>query len=289
MKVAFIGLGVMGYPMAGHLARAGHSVAVYNRTPAKAEKWVAEYKGHHAATPAIAADSAALIFACVGNDEDVRSVTTAPGGAFAAMQPGAVFVDHTTTSATLARELAAAAAEKGLHFIDAPVSGGQAGAEKGSLTIMAGGDAAAYAHAEPVLRAYAAGIQHMGASGNGQLAKMVNQICIASIVQGLAEGLNFAKTVGLDHDKLLAAISKGGAASWQMVNRSKTMFDGQFDFGFAVDWIRKDLGICLNEATRHQISLPVTALIDQFYADVQRMGGGRWDASSLIQRLRHAR
>jgi 3-hydroxyisobutyrate dehydrogenase len=288
-NVAFLGLGVMGYPMAGHLARAGHATVVYNRTAAKAAQWVAAYKGDSAATPAQAAKDADFVFACVGNDDDLRSVTIGEDGAFAGMKKGALFVDHTTASALVARELAEEAAKRGLHFLDAPVSGGQAGAEKGALTVMVGGEAEAFARAEPVIRAYGHAVQHMGAAGFGQLAKMVNQICIAGVVQGLAEGLAFAKTAGLDIEKLLAAIGKGGAASWQMENRGKTMTDGKFDFGFAVDWMRKDLGICLDEAARNGASLPVTALIDQFYADVQRMGGGRWDTSSLILRFSQAR
>lgn len=285
-KVAFIGLGVMGYPMAGHLARAGHDVTVFNRTQAKAEKWVAAYKGAMAPAPRAAARDADFVFACVGNDDDLRSVTTGNEGAFAGMKKGAVFVDHTTASAQVARELAAAAAGQGLHFLDAPVSGGQAGAEKGQLTVMAGGDGTVYARAEPVMQCYAKAVQHMGDAGSGQLAKMVNQICIAGVVQGLSEGVAFAQAAGLDIGRLFAAISKGGAGSWQMENRMMTMAEDKFDFGFAVDWIRKDLGICLDEAARNGASLPGTALIDQFYADVQRMGGGRWDSSSLVRRLR---
>lgn len=284
-NVAFLGLGVMGYPMAGHLARGGHSTTVYNRTAAKAKKWAGEYGGVTAATPALASKNADFVFACVGNDDDLRSVTTGPDGAFHGMKPGAVFVDHTTSSAHIARELCAEAERRGLGFIDAPVSGGQAGAEKGALTIMAGGDAAIFAKAEPVMRVYAKAIQHIGTAGTGQLAKMVNQICIVGVLQGLAEGLNFAKAAGLDTAKVLAAIGKGGAASWQMDNRSTTMIEGKFDFGFAVDWARKDLGICLEEAKNNGASLPVTALIDQFYGDIQRMGGGRYDTSSLILRL----
>ncbi|MDE1900152.1 MAG: NAD(P)-dependent oxidoreductase [Alphaproteobacteria bacterium] len=288
-KVAFIGLGVMGYPMAGHLARAGHDVTVFNRTQAKAEKWVAAYKGAKAPTPRAAARDADFVFACVGNDDDLRSITTGNEGAFAGMKKGAVFVDHTTASAQVARELAGAAAGQGLHFLDAPVSGGQAGAEKGQLTVMAGGDGAVYARAEPVMQSYAKAVQHMGDAGSGQLAKMVNQICIAGVVQGLSEGVAFAQAAGLDIGRLFAAISKGGAGSWQMENRMMTMAEDKFDFGFAVDWIRKDLGICLDEAARNGASLPGTALIDQFYADVQRMGGGRWDSSSLVRRLRPVR
>jgi 3-hydroxyisobutyrate dehydrogenase-like beta-hydroxyacid dehydrogenase len=284
-KVSFIGLGVMGYPMAGHLARAGHETVVYNRTTAKAEKCVKEYPGKLAPTPALAAQGSDFVFSCVGNDDDLRSITIGKDGAFGAMKKDAVFVDHTTSSAQVARELAQEATAHGVHFLDAPVSGGQAGAEKGALTVMIGGEDTVYTAAEPVIRAYAHAIQHMGPSGAGQLAKMVNQICIAGVVQGLAEGLNFARTAGLNIDKLLAAIGKGGAASWQMDNRGKTMIDGKFDFGFAVDWMRKDLGICLDEASRNGASLPVTALVDQFYADVQRAGGNRWDTSSLITRL----
>lgn len=288
-NVAFIGLGVMGYPMAGHLVRAGHQVTVYNRTAAKAAKWAAEYGGKAAPTPAAAAADADLVMACVGNDDDLRGVTLGEDGAFAGMKPGAVFVDHTTASAAVERELAAYAAERGLGFVDAPVSGGQAGAEKGVLTVMAGGDEASFAKAEPALRAYAQAVAHMGAAGAGQLAKMVNQICIAGLVQALSEGLNFAKAAGLDTDKLLAAIGKGAAGSWQMDNRGKTMVAGKFDFGFAVDWMRKDLGFCLDEAKKLGVSLPVTSLVDQFYADVQGMGGNRWDTSSLIARLSAAK
>jgi len=284
-KVSFIGLGVMGYPMAGHLSRMGHDTTVYNRTAAKAAQWAKDYRGATAATPAEAAKEADFVFSCVGNDDDLRSVTIGKDGAFHTMKKDAVFVDHTTASAEVARELEKEAATRGLHFLDAPVSGGQGGAEKGTLTVMVGGTAEAYAKAESVIRAYGSSIQHIGSSGAGQLAKMVNQICIAANVQGLAEGLNFAKKAGLDTDKLLAAISKGGAGSWQMDNRGKTMVEGKFDFGFAVNWIRKDLGICLDEASRNGASLPVTALIDQFYSDVQRMGGGRWDTSSLITRF----
>lgn len=284
-KVSFIGLGVMGYPMAGHLARAGHAVTVYNRTVAKAEKWVAEYGGTHAPTPATASKDADFVFACVGNDDDLRSVTIGENGAFVGMKGDAVFIDHTTASATVARELAHDATVRGISFLDAPVSGGQAGAEKGILTVMVGGETDTFSRAEPVLRAYAQAVQHMGASGAGQLAKMVNQICIAGVVQGLAEGMAFAKAAGLDGDRLLAAIGKGGAASWQMENRGKTMLADQFNFGFAVDWMRKDLGICLDTARSIGARLPVTALIDQFYADIQAQGGNRWDTSSLIKRL----
>ncbi|MDR3449226.1 MAG: NAD(P)-dependent oxidoreductase [Alphaproteobacteria bacterium] len=284
-KTAFIGLGVMGFPMAGHLAAKGHEVTVYNRTAAKAAKWGEAHKGKIAPTPAEAAKDADFVFACVGNDDDLREVTLGAQGAFATMKRGAIFVDHTTASAQAARELAVEAQTRGLQFLDAPVSGGQGGAEKGALTIMVGGDADAFAKAEPVLRCYGAAIQHIGASGCGQLAKMVNQICIAGVVQGLSEGIAFARMAGLDIDKVVAAVGKGSAGSWQMDNRAKTMAADKFDFGFAVDWIRKDLGICIAEARRNGASLPMIALIDQFYADVQRMGGGRWDASSLIKRL----
>lgn len=284
-SVAFIGLGVMGYPMAGHLQKAGHAVTVYNRTPAKAEKWAKEFGGAMAPTPAAAAQKADIVFACVGNDDDLRSITTGHNGAFDGMKAGAICVDHTTASADVARELYAAAKEKGLAFLDAPVSGGQAGAENGQLTIMVGGDDAAYAKAAPVMQCYAKAINHMGAAGAGQLTKMVNQICIANVAQGIAEGLNFAKAAGLDPAKVLAAIGKGGAQSWQMDNRWMTMAEGKFDFGFAVDWMRKDLGICLKESRRNGAPLPATALIDQFYADIQGMGGSRFDTSSLVLRL----
>ena len=285
-KVAFLGLGVMGYPMAGHLAAKGHAVTVYNRTAAKAQAWVAQHGGAAAATPAEAAQGCDFVMACVGNDDDLRSVTLGADGAFAGMTAGAVFVDHTTASAEVARELGAAASESGLGFLDAPVSGGQAGAEGGVLTIMIGGDAAAYERAGPVIDAYARARRLLGPVGAGQLAKMVNQICIAGLVQGLAEGLAFAQKAGLDGEAVVDVIAKGAAGSWQMENRHKTMLADQFEFGFAVDWMRKDLGICLAEARRNGATLPVTALVDQFYADVQRMGGGRWDTSSLIRRLR---
>lgn len=285
-KVAFLGLGVMGAPMARHLAvRGGHDVVVYNRTAAKAEAWVAANGGRAAATPAEAAAERDIVFACVGNDDDLRAVTTGPAGAFGGMRPGAIFVDHTTASADVARELAAAAAARGLAFLDAPVSGGQAGAENGVLTVMVGGEAGAFATAEPVIASFARAVTLMGPAGSGQLAKMVNQICIAGLVEGLAEGLHFAQQAGLDVEKLIATISKGAAQSWQMENRWKTMADGVFDFGFAVDWMRKDLGIVLDEARRNGARLPVTALVDQFYAEVQTMGGGRWDTSALIARL----
>jgi 3-hydroxyisobutyrate dehydrogenase-like beta-hydroxyacid dehydrogenase len=284
--VAFLGLGVMGHPMAGHLARAGHRVTVYNRTAAKAAAWVAEYGGAGAPTPAEAAAGADLVFACVGNDDDVRAVTVGEGGAFAAMQPGAVFVDHTTASAAVARELHATAAARGLAFIDAPVSGGQAGAVNGVLTVMCGGDAAPFEAMRPVAMAYSRAVTLLGASGAGQLAKMVNQISIAGLVQGLAEAIAFGMRAGLDMKAVLGVIGKGAAQSWQMDNRGPTMIDDKFDFGFAVDWMRKDLGLVLDEAKRNGARLPVTALVDQFYADIQAMGGNRWDTSSLIRRLR---
>ena len=284
--VAFLGLGVMGFPMAGHLAsRGGHDVRVYNRTSAKASDWVAKHGGASAPTPREAAAGRDFVLACVGNDADLRSVVLGPDGAFAGMKPGAIFVDHTTASADVARELQAEATRLGLGFIDAPVSGGQAGAENGALTIMCGGDAAQYARAEPIVAAYAKSCRLMGGPGSGQLTKMVNQICIAGLVQGVAEGLHFAAQAGLDRQLVVDVISKGAAQSWQMDNRHKTMIAGQFDFGFAVDWMRKDLGICLDEARRNGATLPVAALVDQFYSDVQAMGGGRWDTSSLIARL----
>ena len=276
----------MGYPMAGHLAAKGHAVTVYNRTASRAEAWVAAH-GHAAApTPAAAARGAEIVFACVGNDDDLRGVTTAAGGAFEGLEKGAVFVDHTTASAAVARELAQAAAAKGAAFVDAPVSGGQAGAEKGILTVMCGGDPEPYARVEPVIAAYARACRLMGATGAGQLTKMVNQICIAGLLQGLSEGLAFAQKAGLDGQAVLDVIAKGAAGSWQMENRGPTMLADKFDFGFAVDWMRKDLGICLDEAERNGAALPATALIDQFYKDVQAMGGGRRDTSSLIRRLR---
>ncbi len=284
-RVAFLGLGVMGYPMAGHLARRGHDVTVYNRTATKALKWVGEHGGRAAPTPREAARDCAIVFACVGNDDDLRSVTLGADGAFAGMRKGALFVDHTTASADVARELAAAASTAGLDFIDAPVSGGQAGAENGALTVMCGGEADAYAAAEKSIAAYAKSCRLMGPAGAGQLTKMVNQICIAGLVQALAEGIAFAGKAGLDAGAVIDVISKGAAQSWQMENRHKTMAEGAFDFGFAVDWMRKDLSICLAEARRNGASLPVTALVDQFYADVQKMGGNRWDTSSLIARL----
>jgi 3-hydroxyisobutyrate dehydrogenase len=285
-RTAFIGLGVMGYPMAGHLAAKGHEVTVYNRTAAKAEAWAKLHGGRSAPTPRAAVEGAEIVFACVGNDDDLRSVTTGPDGAFHGLTPNAVFVDHTTASAAVARELFAAARDRGAHFIDAPVSGGQAGAENGVLTVMCGGEAEPYARAEPVIAAFARACRLMGPAGSGQLTKMVNQICIAGLLQGLSEGLHFAQKAGLDGKAVLEVISKGAAGSWQMENRGTTMLDDRFDFGFAVDWMRKDLGICLDEADNNGASLPATALIDQFYKDVQKLGGGRWDTSSLIRRLR---
>ena len=288
-RVAFLGLGVMGHPMAGHLARAGHAVTVYNRTAAKAAAWATQYGGTAAATPREAATQgggADIVFACVGNDADLRSVILGPDGAFAGMKAGAVFVDHTTASAEIARELFAAAQGKGLNFIDAPVSGGQAGAVNGALTVMCGGEPAAFAAIQPVAMCFAKAVTLLGASGSGQLAKMVNQICIAGLVQGLAEALAFGQRAGLDMPQVLDVIGKGAAQSWQMENRGKTMVQDQFDFGFAVDWMRKDLGLVLDEARRNGAKLPVTALVDQFYADVQGMGGQRWDTSSLIRRLK---
>ena len=285
-RVAFLGLGVMGYPMAGHLARAGHQVTVYNRTAAKAAAWVAEYGGTSAATPAQAAQGVDIVFACVGNDEDLRSVTVGEQGAFAGMKAGAIFVDHTTASASGARELYAAAQTLGLHFVDAPVSGGQAGAVNGVLTVMCGGDQAAFDAMKPVAVAYSKAVTLVGASGAGQLAKMVNQTAIAGLVQGLSEAIAFGMRAGLDMKLVLDVIGKGAAQSWQMDNRGKTMVDGKFDFGFAVDWMRKDLGLVLDEAKRNGAKLPVTALVDQFYADVQTAGGNRWDTSSLITRLK---
>lgn len=285
-QLAFIGLGVMGFPMAGHLRSAGHDVTVFNRNPARAGAWVAAHGGTAAPTPALAAANAGMVFVCVGRDEDVRAVTTGPGGCIGAMKPGAILVDHTTTSALLARELDVAAKARGLGFVDAPVSGGQAGAEKGQLTVMCGGDAASYARVESVIAAYARMARRLGPAGAGQLAKMVNQICIAGVVQGLAEGLAFAQAAGLDGEAVVEVIAKGAAQSWQMENRHRTMLEGTFDFGFAVEWMRKDLGIALDEARRNGSQLPLTALVDQFYADVEAMGGKRWDTSSLIARLK---
>ena len=285
-KVAFIGLGVMGYPMAGHLkTRGGHDLTVYNRTAAKAEKWVAAFGGKAAPTPMEAADGADFVFICVGNDDDLREVTLGDDGCFQGMKDGTIVIDNTTASAEIARELAAEADRRGCAFLDAPVSGGQAGAENGALTVMVGGDADVFARARPVIDAYAKMVGHMGAAGAGQLTKMVNQICIAGLVQGLSEAINFAGKADLDVEKVIGVISKGAAQSWQMENRWQTMRDGTFDFGFAVDWMRKDLAICLAEANRNGAQLPVTALVDQFYGDVQAMGGKRWDTSSLIARL----
>ena len=289
MKVSFIGLGVMGYPMAGHLARAGHDVTVFNRTGARAQEWVKEYGGKQAATPAEAAQDAEIVFSCVGRDADLREVALGQDGAFAAVAKGGLFVDHTTASATIARELAAAAKERGFEFVDAPVSGGQAGAVNGKLTIMCGGSEAAYAKAEPVMAAYARQSRRLGPAGSGQLTKMVNQICIAGILQGLAEGFSLARAAGLDIEAVEEVISRGAAQSWQMENRTKTMAAGHYDHGFAVEWMRKDLGICLEEARRAGLSLPLTALIDQFYADVENIGGKRWDTSSLFARQEHMR
>ena len=285
-SVAFLGLGVMGYPMAGHLARAGHRVTVYNRTAAKAQAWVAEYGGAAAVTPREAAGGAAVVFACVGNDEDLRAVVLGPEGAYAGMAADSVFVDHTTASAAVARELHAAGLARGVAFIDAPVSGGQAGAVNGALTVMCGGDAAPFEAIRQVAMAYAKAVTLVGASGAGQLAKMVNQTCIAGLLQGLAEGIAFGQRAGLDMKQVLEVIGKGAAQSWQMDNRGGTMVDDRFDFGFAVDWMRKDLGLVLDEARRNGAKLPLTALVDQFYADVQALGGRRWDTSSLIKRLR---
>ncbi|MCG1054893.1 NAD(P)-dependent oxidoreductase [Mycetohabitans sp. B5] len=285
-RVAFLGLGVMGYPMAGHLAKAGLDVTVYNRTAAKAQQWVAEYGGRLATTPREAARDADIVLACVGNDDDLRSVTLGGHGAFAGMSRDAAFVDHTTASANVARELFSIAREQSLHFIDAPVSGGQAGAQNGKLTIMCGGDAAVFERVAPTLRHYGVAVTLLGESGAGQLTKMVNQIAIAGVVQGLSEAIHFGQHAGLDMPRVLEVISKGAAASWQMDNRGNTMIEGRFDFGFAVDWMRKDLAICLDEAKRNGASLPVTALVDQFYGDVQALGGRRYDTSSLIVRLR---
>ncbi len=290
--VAFLGLGVMGYPMAGHLAQAGHAVTVYNRTATKSIAWCTEFSGantknvSHAPTPRQAALGADIVFCCVGNDDDLRAVTIGPDGAYAGMKPGAIFVDHTTASAHVARELSDLARQEGLHFIDAPVSGGQAGAQNGQLTVMCGGDAPAFDAVKPVAMAFSRAFTLLGESGSGQLAKMVNQICIAGLVQGLSEAIAFGQAANLDMLQVLDVIGKGAAQSWQMDNRGKTMVADQFNFGFAVDWMRKDLGLVLEEAKRNGARLPVTALVDQFYADVQRMGGNRWDTSSLIKRLR---
>jgi len=289
LDLAFIGLGVMGYPMAGHLARVGHRVTVYNRSAAKAERWSAEYAGRRAATPGAAAHGASIVFCCVGNDDDLRAVATGAEGAFAGMPGGAILVDHTTASAHVAHQLHAQARSLGLHFVDAPVSGGQAGAEKGQLTVMCGGDVAPFEHVQPVIQAYARAVTRIGPSGSGQLAKMVNQLCIAGLLQGLAEGIEFGRRTHLDMELVLKVIGQGAAQSWQMDNRGLTMVQDRFDFGFAVDWMRKDLGLCLDEARRTGCPLPLAALVDQFYAEVQAMGGGRWDTSSLIRRLRAPR
>lgn len=287
MKVSFLGLGVMGYPMAGHLVKAGHQVTVYNRTTSKAEAWASQFGGEFAVTPKEAAKDADIVFACVGNDDDLRSIVLGDEGALASMNSGSIFVDHTTASAQVARELSSVAAKHSISFIDAPVSGGQAGAENGVLTIMCGGDQTAFDHAKPVMDAYAREARLLGEVGSGQLAKMVNQICIAGIVQGLSEGIYFAQKAGLNPSEVIEVISKGAAQSWQMENRYKTMIEGEYDHGFAVDWMRKDLGIVLDEADRQGATLALTALVDQFYADVQRSGGGRWDTSSLLARLQH--
>lgn len=285
-RVAFLGLGVMGYPMAGHLARAGHHVTVYNRTTAKAERWVEEFGGRYALTPREAVTNADIVFACVGNDADLKSVVLGDDGAFAGMKPGAIFWDDTTASAEVARELAQEARARQFAFIDAPVSGGQAGAVNGVLTVMCGGELEAFERARPVALAFSRAVTRIGDSGAGQLAKMVNQICIAGLVQALSEGVAFGQAAGLDMKLVLEVIGKGAAQSWQMDNRGSTMVDNKFDFGFAVDWMRKDLGLVLDEARRNGAQVPVAALVDQFYADVQAMGGGRWDTSSLVRRLR---
>jgi 3-hydroxyisobutyrate dehydrogenase len=285
-KVAFLGLGVMGYPMAGHLAKkGGHEVTVYNRTAAKAQAWVKDYGGRSAPTPKEAAQGQDFVMCCVGNDNDLREVTLGANGGFAGMAKGAVFVDHTTASAEIARELSAAAKKAGFDFVDAPVSGGQAGAQNGVLTVMCGGEAGPYGRAEKVIAAYARMCNLLGSAGSGQLTKMVNQICIAGLVQGLSEGIHFAKKAGLDVEAVVETISKGAAQSWQMENRYKTMMTGKYDFGFAVDWMRKDLSICTSEARRNGAHLPVAALVDQFYSEIQKMGGGRWDTSALLARL----
>lgn len=286
-RVAWIGLGVMGFPMAGHLSKkGGHDVTVYNRSAAKAEAWVEKYGGRKASTPAAAALSADFVFCCVGNDDDLRAVTTGPEGAFRGMGAGSVFIDHTTASAEVARELHAAGSSRGLAFLDAPVSGGQSGAENGALTVMVGGDAEPFQRAKPLIESYARAVNHIGPSGAGQLTKMVNQIAIAGLLQGLSEAIAFAEAAGLDLDLVMQTISKGAAQSWQMENRWRTMHEGKFDFGFAVDWMRKDLSICLAEAQRNAAKLPVTALVDTYYAEVQALGGGRWDTSSLIALLK---
>jgi 3-hydroxyisobutyrate dehydrogenase len=289
-RIAFIGLGVMGFPMAGHLkTRGGHDLTVFNRTRSKAEDWVARFAGKRAATPKEAAEGAEFVFTCVGNDDDLREVTLGPNGAFASLGPGVVYVDHTTASAKIARELQAAAKARGASALDAPVSGGQSGAENGTLTVMVGGDEGDFRKAAPVIEAYARAVNLIGPSGSGQLTKMVNQICIAGLIEGLAEALHFGMRAGLDMEKVIDTIAKGAAQSWQMDNRWRTMVDGKFDFGFAVDWVRKDFAICFDEARRNGASLPVTALVDQFYAEIQEMGGRRWDTSSLIARLEQKR
>ena len=284
-KVAFIGLGVMGFPMAGHLANAGHSVTVYNRTAEKAQQWQDTYKGNTAATPADAAEDAEFIFTCVGNDDDLREVTIGDNGAFQPVKPRAVFIDHTTTSAIVAKEISAIATEKGFEFLDAPVSGGQAGAENGKLTVMTGGDESAFEKAKPIIESFAASIKLLGPSGYGQLTKMVNQVCIAGLVQALSEGIHFAKRAGLDVEKVIDVISKGAAQSWQMENRYNTMMNNEFEFGFAVDWMRKDLGIAMEEAGKNGATLPITKIVDNYYAEIQKTGGNRWDTSSLISQL----
>ena len=288
-KTAFIGLGVMGYPMAGHLKKAGHEVTVYNRTASKAEQWVQEFGGMKASTPEETAKDADFVMACVGNDDDLREITCGANGAFSGMKQGAVFIDHTTVSAKVTRELAEIAGGKGFSFLDAPISGGQAGAENGVLTVMVGGDAEAFERAKPVMDAYSRMIKLLGPSGYGQMTKMVNQICIAGIVQGLSEGIHFAKASGLDVEDVIDTISKGAAQSWQMENRYKTMNEGEYNHGFAVDWMRKDLGIALEEARSNGVHLPVTALVDQFYSEIEAMGGRRWDTSSLLVRLEDRR
>jgi 3-hydroxyisobutyrate dehydrogenase-like beta-hydroxyacid dehydrogenase len=291
-KVAFIGLGVMGYPMAGYLAKAGHDVTVYNRTTTKAEKWVEQYGGNLAPTPAAASDAAEVVFACVGNDDDLRAVTIGENGIFSTLKEGGLFIDHTTTSADVARELAKIAQEKGVGFMDAPVSGGQAGAENGALTVMLGGSEENYQRAQPLIDCFSKMHKLMGPVGNGQLTKMVNQICIAGVLQGLSEAVHFSKTSGLDTNDVIEVISKGAAQSWQMENRASTMIKNEFDFGFAVDWMRKDLGIVLNEGRNSGAHLPLTALVDQFYGEVQAIGGGRWDTSSLVavlEKIHHNR
>ncbi|WP_420395874.1 NAD(P)-dependent oxidoreductase [Nioella sp.] len=285
-KVAFLGLGVMGYPMAGHLQAAGHDVTVYNRTTAKAEKWAVQHGGTHGATPREAVAGCDFVMACVGNDDDLRSVVLGEDGAFAGMKEGAIFVDHTTVSAIVTRELAEVGTEKGIAWVDAPVSGGQAGAENGQLAIMCGGDDVPYAAAVPVMDAYAKAIEHFGPVGSGQITKMVNQVCIVGAVQSISEGLYFAMKAGLDAKKVAKLVSQGAGGSWQLANRAETMVDNHFEHGFAVDWMRKDLGIALEQGKEMGLSLPVTALVDQFYAEVQQLGGGRWDTSSLIQRFR---